>query len=217
MASDRNAFQPTSPNSLRVVFPGPTPAIDLHARTRTPRQPDPARPRSGRSDAARRAALRADAPRLADHRPGGRRQGDARFPLRPPAAGRAADGADRWRSTTHPVFRRVAAGAHADLLHLERASIRRASGCATRSSSTTYARLSDFLRLTPAEGGWRVVVVDRRRGNEPQRRQRAAESAGGAADPRDAAAGLRGAGPAAGDHPQPLPPAAAGAAAGRRE
>ncbi len=35
-----------------------------------------------------------------------------------------------------------------------------ASGCVARSSSRMCVAITDFLRLTPAEGGWRVVIVD---------------------------------------------------------
>ncbi|MCS6890331.1 MAG: DNA polymerase III subunit delta' [Rhodovarius sp.] len=58
---------------------------------------------------------------------------------------------------SHPVFRRVAAGSHADLAVLapeggegRRAMIR----------VEEVRRLRGFLSLTPAEGGWRVVVID---------------------------------------------------------
>ena len=37
---------------------------------------------------------------------------------------------------------------------------RAVAGCAAKSSSRTPARSARFLRLTPAEGGWRVVIVD---------------------------------------------------------
>lgn len=59
-----------------------------------------------------------------------------------------------------PVFRRVAAGTHADLLTVERAwdeKRRRLRGEITVEDVRVVA---DFLRLTPAEGGWRVVVLD---------------------------------------------------------
>ena len=73
-----------------------------------------------------------------------------------------AGGETRWRWTpTHPVFRRVAAGSHADLLTVERAyDEKRKRHAHRRSRSTTCARIGGFMRLTPAEGGWRVVVVD---------------------------------------------------------
>jgi DNA polymerase-3 subunit delta' len=58
------------------------------------------------------------------------------------------------------TFRRVAAGGHADLLTVERAwdpRRRRLRGEIVVADTREIAR---FLHLTPAEGGWRVVVVD---------------------------------------------------------
>ncbi len=59
----------------------------------------------------------------------------------------------------HPTFRRVAAASHADLLTVERTLNERGK---LRSEIVVedVRRVADFLRLTPAEGGWRVVVVD---------------------------------------------------------
>jgi len=59
-----------------------------------------------------------------------------------------------------PVFRRVAAGTHADLLTIERAWDEKARRTRTEIVVDDVRRIADFLRLTPAEGGWRVVVVD---------------------------------------------------------
>lgn len=59
-----------------------------------------------------------------------------------------------------PVFRRIAQGSHADLLTIERAyddKRRRLRGEITVEQIRAAQR---FLHLTPAEGGWRVVVVD---------------------------------------------------------
>jgi DNA polymerase-3 subunit delta' len=59
----------------------------------------------------------------------------------------------------HPVFRRVASGGHADLLVVERGYDRR--GRLRSEIVVDDARtIASFLRLTPAEGGWRVVIVD---------------------------------------------------------
>jgi DNA polymerase III subunit delta' len=58
------------------------------------------------------------------------------------------------------VFRRVAAGGHADLLTVERLwdpSRRRPRGEITVEQAREIA---GFLHLTAAEGGWRIVVVD---------------------------------------------------------
>ncbi|HEX7006725.1 MAG TPA: DNA polymerase III subunit delta' [Alphaproteobacteria bacterium] len=69
-----------------------------------------------------------------------------------------------------PVFHRVASGGHADLLTVERGlmddrSARRRGdeGAVKRRSEIVVddARaVAHFLHLTPAEGGWRVVVID---------------------------------------------------------
>ncbi|MFC0410554.1 DNA polymerase III subunit delta' [Roseomonas elaeocarpi] len=57
-----------------------------------------------------------------------------------------------------PVFSRVANGAHADLRTL---SPEVAEGKVKRQISVDEARaVPRFLSMTPAEGGWRVVVVD---------------------------------------------------------
>ena len=58
------------------------------------------------------------------------------------------------------VFRRVASGGHADLLVVERnwdARRRRLRGEIVVDDARSIA---GFLRLTPAEGGWRIVIVD---------------------------------------------------------
>jgi DNA polymerase-3 subunit delta' len=59
-----------------------------------------------------------------------------------------------------PVFRRIAAGAHADLLTIEPGTLQ---GDRKRSDviNVEAARLiPGFMALTAAEGGWRVVVLD---------------------------------------------------------
>ncbi|WP_038034331.1 DNA polymerase III subunit delta' [Thermopetrobacter sp. TC1] len=60
----------------------------------------------------------------------------------------------------HPVFRRVAARAHPDLVSVERI-IDEKTGRPKRAIGVDEARrILHFLTLTPAEGGWRVVIVD---------------------------------------------------------
>jgi len=61
---------------------------------------------------------------------------------------------------THPVFRRVAAASHADLLTIDADTLR---GDRKRNDiNVDAARLiPGFMNKTAAEGGWRVVVVDR--------------------------------------------------------
>jgi DNA polymerase-3 subunit delta' len=61
---------------------------------------------------------------------------------------------------THPVFRRVAAGSHADLLTVERAYDEKRKRMRTQIAVDDVRRVGNFMSLTPAEGGWRVVVVD---------------------------------------------------------
>jgi len=58
------------------------------------------------------------------------------------------------------VFRRVAAGGHADLLTVERAFDPRRKRLRAEIVIDDAREISAFLHLTPAEDGWRVVVVD---------------------------------------------------------
>jgi DNA polymerase III subunit delta' len=60
----------------------------------------------------------------------------------------------------HPVFHRVAAGTHADLLTVERAWDEKRARQRSEIVVDDVRAIAGFLRLTPAEGGWRVVVVD---------------------------------------------------------
>ncbi len=59
-----------------------------------------------------------------------------------------------------PVARRVAHGSHADLLTIERAWDEKRKRMRTEIVVDDVRRIGDFLHLTPAEGGWRVVVLD---------------------------------------------------------
>lgn len=61
---------------------------------------------------------------------------------------------------THPVFRRVAANTHADLLTIEREWDPKKKRLRGEIVIDDIRRIAGFLRLTPAEGGWRVVVID---------------------------------------------------------
>jgi DNA polymerase-3 subunit delta' len=78
---------------------------------------------------------------------------------------------DLYLSPDHPVFRRVASGGHADLKTVERPEPseeddKKASKDGKKKKKPKdlpvgeVRRVVPFLRLTPAEGGWRVVVVD---------------------------------------------------------
>ncbi len=81
--------------------------------------------------------------RLLAGRPGGERTGDTL----------ALDPLD-------PVFRRVAAGSHADLLTIERVFNEKTKRMKTQIAVEDVRKINGFMSLTPAEGGWRVVVVD---------------------------------------------------------
>lgn len=58
------------------------------------------------------------------------------------------------------VFRRVASGGHADLLTVERAYDPRRKRLRSEIVVDDAREIGAFLRLTPAEDGWRVVIVD---------------------------------------------------------
>ena len=58
------------------------------------------------------------------------------------------------------VFRRVAAGSHADLLTIERAWDAKRKRLRGEIVVDDVRRIAAFMHLTPAEGGWRVVVLD---------------------------------------------------------
>ncbi len=58
------------------------------------------------------------------------------------------------------TFRRVASGGHADLLTVERAYDPRRRRLRSEIIVENAREIGVFLRLTPAEGGWRVVIVD---------------------------------------------------------
>lgn len=62
--------------------------------------------------------------------------------------------------SAHPVFRRVAAASHADLLTVERAYDPRRKRLRTQIAVEDIRKINGFMALTPAEGGWRVVIVD---------------------------------------------------------
>ena len=73
-------------------------------------------------------------------------------------AGGAGD--DLFLPESHPVFRRVAAGTHADLLTIEREWDPKRKKLRGEIVVADARGIPEFLHLTPAEGGWRVVVVD---------------------------------------------------------
>lgn len=61
---------------------------------------------------------------------------------------------------TDPIFRRIAAGGHADLMTVERSTDPKKGTRRAEITVDDVREVSAFLRLTPSEGGWRVVVVD---------------------------------------------------------
>jgi DNA polymerase-3 subunit delta' len=68
----------------------------------------------------------------------------------------------------HLVFRRVAAATHADLLTVEREWDDKKKRMKKNISAETARSIPGFLHLTPAEGGWRVVIVDGAEDVNPQ-------------------------------------------------
>jgi DNA polymerase-3 subunit delta' len=60
----------------------------------------------------------------------------------------------------HPVFRRVVAGGHADMLTVERAYDEKTKRRKRDIAVDDVRKINGFMALTPAEGGWRVAVVD---------------------------------------------------------
>jgi DNA polymerase-3 subunit delta' len=76
-------------------------------------------------------------------------------------AGPPATGEDSLAvSAGSPVFRRVAAGSHADLMTVELAYDTKRKRMKTQIAVEDVRGIAHFMSLTPAEGGWRVVVVD---------------------------------------------------------
>jgi DNA polymerase-3 subunit delta' len=60
----------------------------------------------------------------------------------------------------HPVFRRIASGAHPDLRRVARGVNPRTGRPRSEIVVDDVREAIAFLRLTPSEGGWRVVIVD---------------------------------------------------------
>lgn len=72
----------------------------------------------------------------------------------------APEGGSLALAPEDPVFRRVAVASHADLLTVEREWDPKRKRMRGEIVVDDVRRVADFLRRTPAEGGWRVVVVD---------------------------------------------------------
>jgi DNA polymerase-3 subunit delta' len=68
--------------------------------------------------------------------------------------------ADLGVEASNPVFKRVAADTHADLLTIERRFDEKRKKMQGEIVIDTVHEVGRFLRLTAGEGGWRVVVVD---------------------------------------------------------
>ena len=58
------------------------------------------------------------------------------------------------------MFRRLAIGSHADVLTIERLVDPKTKKQKREIAVEQVRAVAGFLHLTPAEGGWRVVVVD---------------------------------------------------------
>jgi DNA polymerase-3 subunit delta' len=71
-----------------------------------------------------------------------------------------ATSADLSLPPSNPTFKRVAANTHTDLLTIDRRLNEKTKKMQTEIVIDTVHEVGKFLRLTPGEGGWRVVVVD---------------------------------------------------------
>ncbi|MGF1608788.1 MAG: DNA polymerase III subunit delta' [Kiloniellales bacterium] len=67
---------------------------------------------------------------------------------------------DLWTDPESAVFRRIAAGAHGDLMTVERGVNLRSGKPRSEITVDEVRPVRDFLHMTAAEGGWRIVVVD---------------------------------------------------------
>lgn len=72
----------------------------------------------------------------------------------------AARSGGLWVDPDSGVFHRVASGGHADLLTIERAYDPRRRRLRNEIVVDDSREIGAFLRLTPAEDGWRIVIVD---------------------------------------------------------
>ncbi len=77
-----------------------------------------------------------------------------------PDAPEVAAASDLFVPLEHPVAHRVGAGAHGNLLHLQREWNDRDKRYRTELSVEAIRRITPFLGTTAGEGGWRVVIVD---------------------------------------------------------
>lgn len=70
------------------------------------------------------------------------------------------EGDSLFIDAANPIFRRVAANSHADLLTVERVFNEKTKRMKTQIAVEDVRKINGFMSLTPAEGGWRVVIVD---------------------------------------------------------
>lgn len=63
-------------------------------------------------------------------------------------------------SNDDPIFSKVASGGHPDLLSIERPIDAKKGTQKTSLDVETARKVAPFLRMTSAEGGWRVVIID---------------------------------------------------------
>jgi DNA polymerase-3 subunit delta' len=81
-------------------------------------------------------------------------------PEPPSLFGASAAAATMAVDPEHPVARRISSGGHADLLTIERGWDPKRKKLRGEIVVDDVRAVASFLRLTPAEGGWRVVVID---------------------------------------------------------
>jgi DNA polymerase-3 subunit delta' len=91
---------------------------------------------------------------------GGAGQGGSTLFTAAAAEASAAAGDGLAVSPSHPVFRRVASGGHADLFTCERQMDDKRNRLRTEIVVDDIRQIPGFLSHTAAEGGWRVVIVD---------------------------------------------------------
>ncbi|MCC6597433.1 MAG: DNA polymerase III subunit delta' [Alphaproteobacteria bacterium] len=90
----------------------------------------------------------------------------ARFILahtEPDAPIQTSDNAQATSLTIPPsnaVYRKIAAGAHPDLLHIQRAYDTGKDRFKDSVAVEDIRKIAPFLRMTSSQGGWRVVIVD---------------------------------------------------------
>ena len=63
-------------------------------------------------------------------------------------------------SPDDPIFRRVSSGGHADMMSVERAYDTVKNRYKSGVEVDEIRKVAPFLRMTAADGGWRVVIID---------------------------------------------------------